>query len=67
MPAEPAKTAHFCSMCGPKFCSMRITQDLRRYADERGISLEQAAQTGMAEKAEEFVDAGGRVYLPLAR
>ena len=67
LPAEPAKTAHFCSMCGPKFCSMRITQDLRRYADERGISLEQAAQTGMAEKAEEFVDAGGRVYLPLAR
>ena len=66
LPAEPAKTAHFCSMCGPKFCSMRITQDLQRYADERGVSVEEAAQVGMREKAEEFVDAGGRVYLPMS-
>src|SRR6201993_3262198 len=51
LPAEPAKTAHFCSMCGPKFCSMRITQDVR---------------DAMAEKSKEFADHGNRVYLPLA-
>lgn len=66
LPAEPAKTAHFCSMCGPKFCSMRITQDLRRYADERGVPVAQAARLGMREKAEEFVDAGGQVYAPVS-
>jgi phosphomethylpyrimidine synthase len=51
LPAEPAKTAHFCSMCGPKFCSMRITQDIR---------------DAMAEKSKEFTEHGNRVYLPLA-
>jgi phosphomethylpyrimidine synthase len=67
LPAAPAKTAHFCSMCGPKFCSMRITQDLRRYADEHGIPVAEAARVGMREKSDEFVDAGGQVYLRVAR
>ncbi|HLV57878.1 MAG TPA: phosphomethylpyrimidine synthase ThiC [Natronosporangium sp.] len=66
LPAEPAKTAHFCSMCGPKFCSMRITQDLKKYADAHGVSVAEAARVGMREKSQEFVDAGGRVYLPVS-
>jgi phosphomethylpyrimidine synthase len=66
LPAQPAKAAHFCSMCGPKFCSMKITQDLQRYAAEHGVSVAEAAAVGMKEKSEEFVDAGARVYLPLA-
>lgn len=62
LPAEPAKTAHFCSMCGPKFCSMRITQDIRdAYPD--GVPDEIAQ--GMAAKSQEFADHGNRVYLPL--
>jgi phosphomethylpyrimidine synthase len=66
LPAEPAKTAHFCSMCGPKFCSMRITQDLQKYAEEHGVSVAEAVESGMKEKSEEFVDAGNRVYLPVS-
>jgi phosphomethylpyrimidine synthase len=66
LPAAPAKTAHFCSMCGPHFCSMRITQDVRRYAEEKGLADAEALRAGMAEKAEEFGDRGGRVYLPVA-
>ena len=66
LPAEPAKTAHFCSMCGPKFCSMRISQDVRDYAKEHGLETVEAIEAGMAEKSEEFGAAGGRVYLPLA-
>jgi phosphomethylpyrimidine synthase len=66
LPAEPAKTAHFCSMCGPKFCSMRISADVRAYAEERGLTSVEAIEAGMAEKSEEFADAGGRVYLPVA-
>jgi phosphomethylpyrimidine synthase len=66
LPAEPAKTAHFCSMCGPKFCSMRITQDVREYAEAHGLTTVAAIEAGMAEKAEEFTDGGARVYLPLA-
>jgi len=62
LPAEPAKTAHFCSMCGPKFCSMRITQDLRAYAQERGLALEEAIAEGMREKAAAFRAGGGDVY-----
>jgi phosphomethylpyrimidine synthase len=62
LPAEPAKTAHFCSMCGPKFCSMRITQDLQRYAAEHGVSLDEAVSVGMTEKSAEFVASGGEVY-----
>ncbi|GAA3026474.1 phosphomethylpyrimidine synthase ThiC [Actinokineospora globicatena] len=65
LPAEPAKTAHFCSMCGPKFCSMKITQDVRRYADEHGLSSVEAIEAGMAAKSEEFADQGGKVYLPV--
>jgi phosphomethylpyrimidine synthase len=65
LPAEPAKTAHFCSMCGPKFCSMKITQDVRKYAEERGLTSVEAIEAGMQEKSEEFSDAGGKVYLPV--
>ncbi len=63
LPAEGAKVAHFCSMCGPKFCSMRITQDVRDFAKEHGIeSAEDALELGMEEKAEEFRESGGEVY-----
>ncbi|RLK59750.1 phosphomethylpyrimidine synthase ThiC [Actinokineospora cianjurensis] len=65
LPAEPAKTAHFCSMCGPKFCSMKITQDVRRYADEHGLSSVEAIEAGMAAKSEEFAEQGNKVYLPV--
>ncbi|MFC4560415.1 phosphomethylpyrimidine synthase ThiC [Nocardiopsis mangrovi] len=66
LPAEPAKTAHFCSMCGPKFCSMKISQDVRRYAEENGLSTVAAIEKGMRDKSAEFADHGNRVYLPLA-
>ncbi|MEU1124101.1 phosphomethylpyrimidine synthase ThiC [Streptomyces sp. NPDC005899] len=62
LPAEPAKTAHFCSMCGPKFCSMKISHDIRR---EHGGGQEEI-EAGMAEKSREFAAAGNRVYLPIA-
>jgi len=62
LPAEPAKTAHFCSMCGPKFCSMRITQDLRAYAEARGLELDDAIAEGMRERAEAFRTGGSDVY-----
>ena len=63
LPAAPAKTAHFCSMCGPKFCSMRISQDIRDYAASRKIPVAAAVSEGMMEKAVEFRQAGGTVYL----
>ncbi|MBA2311109.1 MAG: phosphomethylpyrimidine synthase ThiC [Pseudonocardiales bacterium] len=66
LPAEPAKTAHFCSMCGPKFCSMKITQDVRKYAEEHGLGSVEAIEAGMAEKSAEFAEHGKRVYLPVA-
>ncbi|KWW97828.1 phosphomethylpyrimidine synthase [Carbonactinospora thermoautotrophica] len=66
LPAEPAKTAHFCSMCGPKFCSMRITQDVRRFAEEHGVDERTALEVGLREKAEEFAAKGNRIYLPVA-
>ena len=62
LPAEPAKTAHFCSMCGPKFCSMRISQDIRDYAAAHGVAEEQAIELGLKEKSAEFVAAGASVY-----
>ncbi|TXF13387.1 phosphomethylpyrimidine synthase ThiC [Pelomicrobium methylotrophicum] len=62
LPQEGAKLAHFCSMCGPHFCSMKITQDVRDYAARVGVSEEEALQRGMEEKAEEFVKSGGEVY-----
>jgi phosphomethylpyrimidine synthase len=65
LPAAPAKTAHFCSMCGPHFCSMRISQDVRRYAEERGLTSEAAIEAGLREKAAEFTERGGRIDLPL--
>ncbi|WP_458690651.1 phosphomethylpyrimidine synthase ThiC [Nocardia tengchongensis] len=65
MPAEPAKTAHFCSMCGPKFCSMRISQDVRDYAEKNGLTDVNAIEAGMAEKSAEFAEAGNKVYLPV--
>ena len=52
-------------MCGPKFCSMRISADVRAYAEEHGMSTEEALETGMLEKSAEFTAAGGRVYLPV--
>jgi phosphomethylpyrimidine synthase len=65
LPAAPAKTAHFCSMCGPHFCSMRISQDVRKYAAEKGLDDDAALAAGMREKASEFADRGGHVYLPV--
>jgi phosphomethylpyrimidine synthase len=65
LPAEPAKTAHFCSMCGPKFCSMRITADIRAYADEHGLNTTEAIEAGFAEMSETF-RSEGTLYLPLA-
>jgi phosphomethylpyrimidine synthase len=62
LPQEGAKLAHFCSMCGPHFCSMKITQDVRDYAAQMGLSEEEALKKGMEEKAEEFVKRGGEVY-----
>lgn len=62
LPAEAAKSAHFCSMCGPKFCSMRITQDIRDYAEQHGLETTEAIEAGMKEKAEGFVAAGSRIY-----
>ncbi|MFD2672588.1 phosphomethylpyrimidine synthase ThiC [Marinicrinis sediminis] len=62
LPAEGAKTAHFCSMCGPKFCSMKITQDVRDYAKKNQLDEEAALQAGMKEKSREFMDAGAQIY-----
>jgi phosphomethylpyrimidine synthase len=62
LPAEPAKTAHFCSMCGPHFCSMKITQDVREYAEKHQVPLEQAVETGMQQKAAEFRHKGLQIY-----
>ncbi|HEY4290858.1 MAG TPA: phosphomethylpyrimidine synthase ThiC [Puia sp.] len=63
LPAEGAKVAHFCSMCGPHFCSMKITQEVRRYAAEKGLDGEAALETGMKEKAEAFRENGAEIYL----
>jgi phosphomethylpyrimidine synthase len=62
MPKEAHKVAHFCSMCGPNFCSMKITQDVRDYAATLGVSEEEALVKGMEEKAVEFVQQGAQVY-----
>ena len=65
MPAPAAKTAHFCSMCGPHFCSMRITEDVREYARAHGmVEDDEALEAGMAEKAAEFRTTGGEIYHP---
>ncbi|MGF9768920.1 phosphomethylpyrimidine synthase ThiC [Bacillus albus] len=62
LPAEGAKTAHFCSMCGPKFCSMRISHDIREYAKENDLETTEAIEKGMKEKAKEFKDTGSHLY-----
>ncbi len=63
LPQDSAKTAHFCSMCGPQFCSMRITEDVRRYAEEHGMGTGEALEAGLQAKAQEFKQAGGELYV----
>lgn len=62
LPAEGAKTAHFCSMCGPKFCSMRISQDIRKYASDNNLDTKEAIENGLKEKAEQFKQSGSKIY-----
>lgn len=62
LPAQGAKVAHFCSMCGPKFCAMKITQDVREYAQQKGLDPQGAITLGLVEKAQEFREAGGKIY-----
>jgi phosphomethylpyrimidine synthase len=64
LPKDSSKVAHFCSMCGPKFCSMRITQDVRDYAQKMGLGEEDALEAGMKEKSESFREGGGEIYQP---
>ena len=62
MPSVNARTAHFCSMCGPRFCSMRLTEEVRAYADERGLHAEDALEVGLQEQSEAFRRGGGNLY-----
>jgi phosphomethylpyrimidine synthase len=62
LPQESAKVAHFCSMCGPHFCSMKITEDVRKYAAERGLNEQDAVEKGMKDKAKEFLEQGAEIY-----
>jgi phosphomethylpyrimidine synthase len=62
LPQEGAKSAHFCSMCGPHFCSMKITEDVRKYAADLKISEDEALAKGLEEKSREFAEKGGEVY-----
>lgn len=62
LPKEGHKLAHFCSMCGPKFCSMQISQEVRDYAKKKGLDSQQAIEKGLEEKSEEFKQSGGEVY-----
>ena len=66
LPKDSAKVAHFCSMCGPKFCSMKITQEVRDFAKQQGVAAEQGIAVGMQAKAAEFNLAGGDFYIPIA-
>ena len=64
LPQESAKVAHFCSMCGPHFCSMKITQDIRNYAKNKGIEdIKVAVEVGLKEKSQEFIDLGKEIYI----
>ncbi|GGF01228.1 phosphomethylpyrimidine synthase ThiC [Hymenobacter cavernae] len=63
LPAEGAKVAHFCSMCGPHFCSMKITQEVRDFAAQQDVATDDALTKGLAEKAREFVEKGSEIYL----
>ena len=65
LPKDSSKEAHFCSMCGPKFCSMKITQEVREYAAAKGLSEDAALQQGLQAKSEEFRRAGGEIYIPI--
>ncbi|MDX1957312.1 MAG: phosphomethylpyrimidine synthase ThiC [Leptospiraceae bacterium] len=65
LPQERMKEAHFCSMCGPHFCSMKITQDVRDYAEKNGYSNEKAIEQGLESKSLEFIEKGGNVYVPI--
>jgi phosphomethylpyrimidine synthase len=65
LPAEGAKTAHFCSMCGPHFCSMKITEDVRKFAEQQKLSESEALQAGMEQKSKEFAEAGSEIYSKL--
>jgi phosphomethylpyrimidine synthase len=62
LPAEGAKLAHFCSMCGPHFCSMKITEEVREFARSQGVAEEKAIDAGLESKAEEFRREGAEVY-----
>src|SRR6202453_4945972 len=62
LPQDGAKSAHFCSMCGPHFCSMKITEDVRKYAAEQGIAADEALKQGLNEKSKEFLEKGAEVY-----
>jgi phosphomethylpyrimidine synthase len=62
LPKDSAKVAHFCSMCGPHFCSMKISQDVRDYAKEKGLKDEEALKQGMDEKSEQFLKEGADIY-----
>ena len=64
LPKDAHKLAHFCSMCGPHFCSMKITQDVRDYAAEHGVDEARALEAGMAEKSAQFREQGAQVYRP---
>jgi phosphomethylpyrimidine synthase len=66
LPKDSAKVAHFCSMCGPKFCSMKITQEVREFAAAKGIAEQEGIAAGMQAKAQEFNRAGGEFYIPIA-
>jgi len=65
LPKDASKVAHFCSMCGPKFCSMKITQEVREFAAKKGLSETEALADGLQAKAQEFQQGGGRLYVPL--
>jgi phosphomethylpyrimidine synthase len=65
LPKDSSKTAHFCSMCGPKFCSMKITQEVRDFAAAKGLNEAQALEAGMGQKAAEFTAQGGEFYIPI--
>ncbi len=65
LPKDSSKVAHFCSMCGPKFCSMKITQDVRDFAAQKGLSEQEALTKGMAEKSAQFKAQGSEIYIPI--
>jgi phosphomethylpyrimidine synthase len=62
LPQDGAKTAHFCSMCGPTFCSMKISEEVREYAAKEGLTSEEAIEKGMEEKSKEFAKKGSEIY-----